>query len=565
MNFSRWLSSQRNLVGVGCLISGLILVFWPAPLLSTDSPLLPEAQLADGTRYVANQLLVVNRYGVPPIPCGDTTLAGAVVHDPAVARLCNRFGVVRIEPFYPGVLNQPNLRREIGRIYIFTLAPEVDPQAILPALLAEPDVACAGLRYLPELFYEPNDPRHTDQWYLAHTRTYEAWDTVRGEVTRNAIVGIVDTGINWEHPDLATNIWINTAEDINQNGIFDPGDLNDLDEDDNGFADDVVGWDFGDADPDPVEDDLQHGTGVAGCASEATDNGLLGAGIGFAARLMAVKTFTSSGQFTHAYQGLVYAVDNGAQVVNCSWGTLQDNPVEQLIIEALWAADAVIVASAGSYNGVPMYPAAYGHVLAVTATDALDHKASFANFGHWVDIAAPGVNIWTVKGQDDFSVFSGTSFACALVSGLAALIRAWGPDLTNSDTVHLIETAAVDIDDLNPSFAGMLGAGRIDCAAWLPTTVDDGSLTNEMVSIWQNRPNPFNAVTVIAYEVLFPGDVLLEIFDLAGQRITTLVSGYHPRGRYAATWNATGLASGVYCYEMTTAGLTARRKCLLVK
>lgn len=485
---------------------------------------------------------------------------------PALSCRYRDLGVIANEPLYPGTLRHPILRATISRIRVLTLAAGADPVPILRELRQDPLVLRTGRERRPDLHYTPSDPRHTDQWHLEHTRVYEAWDVVRAEVTASAVIAIVDAGVFWNHPDLVDNMWINSPEDVNQNGRFDAADLDGVDADGNGYVDDVVGWDFGENDNDPQEDTIEHGTAVAGAASEVTDNGLLGAAIGFAARLMAVKCFNHAGQFVAAYEGMIYAVDNGAQVVNCSWGTLTANPVEQFIIDTLGSAGALVVASAGAFDGVPMYPAAYEHVLAVTATDLFDVKASFANYGVWVDVCAPGVNIWTTSGHDDFTVYSGTSFATAMTAGLAALIRAWDPALTAEATADLIQAAAVDIEDLNPGYAGQLGAGRIDCAAWLPATAVQPQVpSGQSLTHLGNSPNPFNARTLIRYQLNRSGFVSLTVFDLAGNRVADLVSCWQDGGWQTAVWDATSQASGTYFYVLEVGDQVARRKCVLVK
>jgi subtilisin family serine protease len=313
----------------------------------------------------------------------------------------------------------------------------------------------------------PNDPRVSDQWYIEYTDAYNGWDIVRGDTTRHSLIGIIDSGVHWDHPDLAPNINVNPAEDANHNGVFDSGDNNGVDNDGNGFVDDVVGWDLGDSDNNPVDDAAPHGTAVAGCASEVTDNGLRGAAIGFAARILCVKVF-QGGMPTAGYQGMVYAADNGANVINCSWAIPSYSQAEQEIINAVWQSGALIVASAGAFSdSTRVYPAAYEHVMAVTSTDQTDHKASFASYGSWVDICAPGIDIWTTYGSSDFVNYSGTSFSTAMVSGLAALVRAWYPDLSNDETEDLIKISADTIYHLNPGYRGLLGSGRINCANWI--------------------------------------------------------------------------------------------------
>jgi len=279
----------------------------------------PIAEFPGGAKYVGNKIIVVNNHSAPPFHTGVSVSSYAITGVLSVDILCRQLGVICVEPFYKGILKKHALIREISRIYIFTLAKGICPISVIPAFAADPNIEVAEILTVPDLHYTPDDPHIDQQWHLYHTGTLEAWDIVRSDTTRHSIIGIVDTGINYEHPDLTQNIWINELEDLNDNGMLDPGDINYFDDDGNGFEDDVLGWDFADNDNDPFED-LTHGSGVAGCASEVTDNDVMGAGIGFSARLMALKAISSQGQLIDGYQAIIYAADNGAKIVNCSWG-----------------------------------------------------------------------------------------------------------------------------------------------------------------------------------------------------------------------------------------------------
>jgi thermitase len=147
-------------------------------------------------------------------------------------------------------------------------------------------------------------------------------------------------------------------------------------------VDDVIGWDNGNNDNDPREDSPTHGTHVAGCASEVTDNGINGAGLGYSARVMANKGSNYSGQLTAVYQAMIWASDNGAHIVNCSWGSGYYSSNYQNIINGVWANGVLVVASAGNENSSQMrYPANYNHVLSVAATTQSDTKSSFSTYG----------------------------------------------------------------------------------------------------------------------------------------------------------------------------------------
>jgi serine protease len=525
------------------------------------------AALSNGQQYVANQIWVVNEYGAPAYLTGQSQAGVAITGVSSVDELCRNLGVIEVEPFYRGRLTKPALIREVSRIYIFTLDEGIDPAPLLADFTADPHINLAELRYLPRPSYTPNDPRYIDQWYLPFIHADEAWDTVRGDTTRHAIIAIDDSEVRWDHPDLAPNIWVNPGEDINHNGVFDQSDLNGVDDDDNGFVDDVVGYDFGDNDYNTIDDNIAHGTPVAGAASAATDNGLLIAGMGFSARIMCLKGWSSQGP-DHLYDGFVYAAEMGAQIVNCSWGTLVYSQTEQNIVTAAWESGLLIIASAGGQgNSTPNYPAAYDHVMAVAATSENDILLSFSGYGSWVDICAPGINIVTTYPPSGYSTYNGTSFSTALASGLAALVCAWNPALTNDQIQSVIEQSADSIDYLNPSHRGQLGAGRINCAAAINslTGIDDNPSPPDKFALHPNYPNPFNTRTVLGYNLSEPSEVTLDIYDLLGRKVSSLVSEYQGAGEHFVIWDAKEQSSGIYYYRLKAGNYSQIRRCLLLK
>jgi subtilisin family serine protease len=509
--------------------------------------------LPDGAGYYTDKIVIIGKIDSPPFITGESVSGLALSGVPSVDDLCRQYGVIRIEPFYPGRLKHPALARELSRIYIFTLAEDADARLLLDKFASDPNLESADLYGAPEPCFIPDDPRVTDQWHLQHTNAYGAWDIVRGDTTRHAVIGIVDSGIYWNHPDLAGNIWVNAAEDANGNGIFDPADNNGTDADSNGFIDDVIGWDLGDNDNDPVESSsMIHGTPVAGAASEVTNNDFQGAAIGFRARLMPIKVFNSLGQLAQAYQGMIYAGDNGAQVINCAWGLRGPySQAEQNIINALHDEDVLVIASAAGFGDtVRVYPGAYDHVMAVASTDRNDHRASFSGHGTWVDICAPGVDILTTYPQNQFATYSGTSFSAAQVSGLAALIRAWYPQLPVDFVETLIEVSADSI----PGNNGLLGAGRINCYNALAIISASDPATPDAFSLSQNYPNPFNAATVIRYVLPSMSDVRIDIYDILGKRVETLRDARQSSGAHSIIWSPRNSSSGLYFFRLTCDG-----------
>ncbi|MHB8896278.1 MAG: S8 family serine peptidase [Candidatus Geothermincolia bacterium] len=319
-----------------------------------------------------------------------------------------------------------------------------------------------------------NDPLFSMQWHLhnegqtggkvdADMDAPEAWQIEQG--SNQVVIAIIDTGVDYNHPDLSFNIWKNYRE------IPD----NHLDDDANGYVDDYHGYDFtaGDADP---KDDFGHGTHCAGIADAVTNNGIGVAGVARQAKIQAVKVLDhmGSGYWEWVAAGIVYAADNGADVISMSLG----GPYSRLVEDACnYARDkgVVVVAAAGnSATSAKSYPAGSESVIAVSATDHNDQLAWFSNFGDWVDVSAPGVNVlatmptYTVTMnifwglEKNYSHMSGTSMACPNVAGLAALILARYPDLTNEQVREaLINTG----DDLGtPGFDPYFGYGRINAA-----------------------------------------------------------------------------------------------------
>jgi subtilisin family serine protease len=350
--------------------------------------------------------------------------------------------------------------------------------AIAASLRRLPQVAYAELDYAAEvaqagslrhMAQAPNDPELARQWGLAKINAPAAWGIVTGAVS--ITIAIVDTGIDLGHPDLTPQLWANPGE-IPANG---------LDDDANGKIDDVHGWHFfqaanGPAENALVQDDSGHGTHVAGIAAAATDNGIGIAGVTWGSRLMAVKVLDEygTGWYSDIIAGIVYAADNGARIVNLSLGGAM--PSQALCDAATYAGShgALVVAAAGNTGGAVLYPASCAGVLAVAATDPADGRPSFSNFGPQIDLAAPGVHIystWYAAGIRASGYFtkSGTSMATPYVAGAAALVwsrwPAWSADQVRQ---QLLATAA----DVNaPGWDLYSGWGRLNVAAavgWTP-------------------------------------------------------------------------------------------------
>ena len=420
---------------------------------------------------------------------------------PELDRTCRSLGVVAVEPFYPGTLREPCLASLADRLRVLRLAPDTAAEPVAARLAGLPCLTAAEVPAAPRLHYTPNDPAYGWQWHLPHVRAPEAWDLVRGATARQAVVAVIDTGLDLDHPEIAPSLWINGPEDLDGNGRLDTTDLDGVDQDGNGFVDDVCGWNFTDQHPFPGQGE-SHAGAVAACVSAATDNSFMGAGIGSGVRIMPLQGI-ASGYLVNGYVPMLYAADNGADVVNCSWGIPVHRAYEQAIVDAVWEAGVIVVAAGGEADTAD-YPAGYVHVLGVSATDRNDHRAFFAPWGGTIDLCAPGVDILTPWGGE-LEWMSGTSFASGLVAGLAGLVRAAQPQATAAGTVALLEDSAVDIDALNPGYEGQLGAGRIDARAALEQALTGAPAAGGGLALMCS-PNPFNSSVSVAFELSRAGD-----------------------------------------------------------
>lgn len=277
----------------------------------------------------------------------------------------------------------------------------------------------------------------------------EAWHVTTGD--RKVIVAVIDTGIDYFHEDLAPNLWTN-AREIPANGVDDDG---------NGFVDDLYGYDFVSDDSDPF-DDNQHGTHVAGTIGAKGNNALGTVGVCWDVSLMAVKAFDENGNGTvaDAIGAISYAVANGARIINASWGLDErSKALEEAAAHAANAGVLIIAAAGNSRSEAPSYPASFETVLSVGATDARDVRALFSNYGPFVDVAAPGNEIISTLPENSYGMLSGTSMAAPHVSGMAALVLARFPAYTRQEVFDIL------VNSVDPMvFDQPIGNGRINLA-----------------------------------------------------------------------------------------------------
>ncbi len=343
---------------------------------------------------------------------------------------------------------------DLSSIFMLEVAEGADIEKIVEEYRVNPNVEYAQPDYAVRADFTPNDPLLTDLWGLKTIQAESAWDITQGEGT---IVAVVDTGVDYTHQDLAVNIWSNPAEV-----------LNGMDDDGNGYADDLRGWNFNGGNNE-TRDIHGHGTHVAGTIAAVGNNGMGVVGVAPKAKIMPVKGLgdTGAGYTSHLASAIRYAASNGADVINNSWGCSSQCPSNFIAEDAVrfaYGLGAIVVFAAGNSNQDAAYysPGNMKETVAVAAATSSETKASFSNYGAIIDVTAPGVSVLSTTPGNTYKYFSGTSMAAPHVSGLAALILSSHPLFSNEDVRQAIRASADEFD--MPGFDINSGHGRINAS-----------------------------------------------------------------------------------------------------
>ena len=466
------------------LQAGRVRVWW-ALFLVLISVASGRVVLAQEEQPVFEPRVVVVQFE-PGIAIGaGAAKTGLAAFDRTVARYQVEV-IERAFPFLDYVEPTPKTAKNLAalrRTYYIRYRMETDPERVARALSAVRGVVYAEpvpihRVYGPERTTDPNDLSYGDQTYLRHMRLPEAWDLVKGEDgTPPVVIGIVDSGTDWDHEDLLANVWTNEDE-IPGNGI---------DDDANGFIDDVHGANLANGDEmnnDPKSQSGDaHGTLVAGVASAVTDNVTGLAGAAWNAEIMSVNADCPDGIVTCTLAGVLYAAANGADIINASWGGFSGGQESKMIVQTLDLVTdmgALVVAAAGNgdvNNDIsPSYPAAHPRVLSVGASERDSRRrAEFSQYGKTVNVFAPGVDLITTSlgNQYDYSI-SGTSFSSPLVSGVAALIKTRFPEISPDALREQLRLSSENMDAENPAYVGQLGNGYVNAEASLQAATVPG-------------------------------------------------------------------------------------------
>jgi len=440
----------------------------------------------------------------------------------------------------------------------------IEFQQILASYESDPNIEIVEPDYKINAEIIPNDPYYSregswdqlypDLWGIQKINSKYAWEFTTG--SPSVVVADIDTGVDRNHEDLKDNMWFNTDE-ILGNGV---------DDDKNGYIDDYYGWDWVNNDNDPM-DDHGHGTHTAGTIAAIGNNGIGVAGVSWNSRIMALKFLNSggSGDLSNAVKALQYAADMGAQISSNSWGSTGNSALLEDAIRYAHSKDMVVVVAAGNSNldALDFTPASSDFAITVAAADQNDAKAPFSNWGQKIDVAAPGVDILSTKASvspmctssnivgTNYFRASGTSMATPHVAGLAALIRAQNPTLTNEEVRQIIHTGADEIGTQEKD--DYFGYGRIN--AYESLSISNSHILAPIITSPASRTVVYGKSLEI--EGSIPGLEFEQYRIYAGegrdpvQWTQVFTSATQVINGSLAIVNTTQLADGIYIFRLT--------------
>jgi len=456
-------------------------------------------------------------------------------------------------------------------------APDAKLARIEKALASDPRVSYVEPNYVVHALKVPNDPLFSDLWGMQNTgqtggtagadiHATQAWDLETG--SPNVVLASIDTGVDFTHPDLASQQWVNPGENC---GSSDPTIVcaqrsDGVDNDNDGYVDDWRGWNFIGNNNDPT-DDNDHGTHTSGTLGAVGNNGIGVAGVDWNARIMALKFLdsTGNGNDADAISAITYAADHGARVANNSWGGAPADQALQNAIEYGASKGMLFAAAAGNGdilgNGLntdtnPQYPSAFDSdgIVAVAATDDSDNLASFSNYGlKSVDLGAPGVGVESTTPGNTYQTFDGTSMATPHVSGAAALVMSHFPAATLYGTKALLIRS---VDPISALSGKSVSGGRLNVFKAL-------SCSNKPQVLLSAPTNGFSAgigdtipIHVIGANCASPAGLANVSVTVNGTPVT-LSAASPDNALYTGSYTATAAGSLTVTASVTVGGSTA--------
>jgi serine protease len=455
-----------------CLISFFLLIGWfPIGLLAQPSGI-----------WSSKAILKLDAAHRPADPAKLPEALQASLADLKVAAITQAFpGHAPVPAGSQDAWGRPLV--DLSLIYYLDLPADQPLAKALSYLRARPEVAYVEPWYLGQTFYQPNDPfadttgGFDRMWHLTAIQAREAWDLSRSD--SSIVIGVVDAADNSTHPDLRNQLAYNHADPID--GIDNDGD---------GYLDNYAGWDFGGdytgspGDNNPSLEGNPHGLWVAGTCCAQGDNDLGGIGTGFKARYLPIKAAPddSLGSIFFGYQGIVYAADQGAQIINNSWGGASFSQFGQDVVRyATINRGALVIAAAGnSSDSQIFYPAGYQEVLAVANSSFGDTLYLNSTFNTEVDVSAPGFSILSTNYPAGYWRWGGTSASAPVVAGAAAVVLDYFPQLTPYQAGQRLRVTTDSVYGFQPSQFERMGSGRINLFRALTDPLKPSIRTREL-------------------------------------------------------------------------------------
>ena len=342
---------------------------------------------------------------------------------------------------------------DLSLIYELKFSSNYHIEKAISKLMASGILMYAEPHFIPKTTYNPNDPLSdvTNQYHLQTINAYNGWTVNKGD--SSIVIGITDTGTDPTHPDLFNNT------KRNYNDVIDG-----IDNDNDGYVDNYMGWDLGVGDNDPTYQANAHGVHVSGIAGASTDNAIGVAGVGFNCKFLPIKIGDANGSLIAAYEGIKYAADHGCAIINCSWGGGGSGQYGQDIINYATINKNCLVVCAAGNNAADgdFFPAAYNYALSVANTTSANTLHVSSNYGYFVDVCAPGDAILSTFPNSNYTQLTGTSMASPVVAGAAGIVKHHFPSYTGLQVAERLKVTADDIYPLNPFYLTKLGTGRIN-------------------------------------------------------------------------------------------------------
>ncbi len=510
-----------------CLVWCIVIFFIASPLWPANRSMQKKTKSLSRLEHIAPDTYI---QGEVIIKLGAAR--PAVLHKgrsgiPSLDAVLSTLVTPRLEPVFIGHTSPPEDTSliDLSKYYEVHYSGPSDAVAIAKLLMRAEDVEFAEPRFRYKIDSTANDPLYPLQWHLPKIQAEAAWDITQGDST--VIIAIVDTGIDIDYqPDLKANIWNNPGE-TGLDALGNDKRFNGIDDDDDGYIDDWIGWDFYHPDNDPSPGNW-HGTFLAGIAAAITNNNYGVAGVAPHCKLMAIKNGPddpNSNEVWYGEKGIVYAADRGAAIINCSWsGAGFSQVIYDAITYAIQKGALVVAAAGNSANDIDIaveYPASYDNVLSVAATGQTDQKSYFSNYGYTVAVSAPGEDVISTLPYESFGLASGTSVSAPIVSGIAALVKSNNKSLTPLQVGQQVRISADNINSSNPGYENQVGYGRVN--AYRALTVQSPAIRMTSYTVGDsgtgNNDGIFNPKETIQINV-----TLTNFLQLSGNVTATLTS-----------------------------------------